>query len=165
MNNGARSMKRQRANWNKKKRTHNMDSMNNAHTRAWKVFIQKLTPAVYLVLAYKASIDYCSTIWDGTLLPFLHPRKEENLQKVEIVQRRAARLIYDDYTTSSKSCFKHSIRCMTVAQRIDNNEAVLVHRRVNNLLLEYMNDMCTGPDSLKLQPMPRNLWTTIGSKY
>ena len=84
------------------------------------------------------SIDYCSTIWGGTSV--------KNLEKVGRLQKRAARLIFNDYSSRSNTLFRR-LNWLPVMHRIEHNKAVLVYKCMNNLLPEYMNEMFTVQSS------------------
>ncbi len=84
------------------------------------------------------SMDYCSTIWGGT--------SNTNIAKVERLQKRAARLIFDDYVSPSRQLFV-KLKWLPVANRIEHNKAVLVYKCLNDMMPEYMNNMFTAQTS------------------
>ena len=82
-------------------------------------------------LAYKALVrpivEYASVVWD--------PYTADNIQKLEMVQRRAARLVMNDYRqTSSVSNMINHLQWQPLRERRAQSRAIMMYRRVHNLV-------------------------------
>ena len=82
-------------------------------------------------------IDYCNNICGGT--------NHRNRDKILKLQKRAARVIFDDYGTPSKKLFS-KLKWLPVDNRIAHSKAVLVCKSLAlyNLVLIYMTDLFTS---------------------
>ena len=78
-------------------------------------------------------VEYASTVWD--------PHTATNIAKVEAVQRRAARFVYDDYkTTSSSSDMIARLQWSSLQQRRQDSKMTMMYRIQNNLVdIPYTN--------------------------
>jgi hypothetical protein len=63
-------------------------------------------------------LDFCNTIWGNTT--------QANLSKVQTLQKRAARMIFDDYVSPSKELFA-KLNWLPVVKRVQHNKAVMVY--------------------------------------
>ena len=63
------------------------------------------------------NIDYCNNIWGGT--------NHRNPEKILKLQKRAARMIFDDNDTPTKELFS-KLKWLPVDNRIAHSKAVLV---------------------------------------
>lgn len=80
-------------------------------------------------------IDYCSTIWGGTT--------KKNINKIAKLQKRAARLVFNDFSTPSKELFAR-LKWLPVTERIKHNKSVVVYKSIHNLMPQYMNELFTA---------------------
>ena len=79
--------------------------------------------------AYKSLVcphlEYCSSVWD--------PHTKSNIQKLEAVQRRAARFITNDYKwDSSVSDMLKVLNLPPLQQRRHTNRLVMMHKIIHN---------------------------------
>ena len=66
-------------------------------------------------------MEYSSVVWD--------PFTEENIRKLEMVQRRAARMVYADYRlTSSITIMLQQLQWSTLQERRAQAKAIIVYR-------------------------------------
>ena len=80
----------------------------------------------YLILI-RPLTDYSAVIWD------LHT--VENIRKLEMIQRRASRMVYADYqTTSSVSTMLCQLQWTTMQERRAQAKACMMYRVVNQLI-------------------------------
>ena len=77
-------------------------------------------------------MDYLCTVWGNTT--------KENLTKLFRLQKRAARLIFNDYDSQSAELFK-KLKWLPVESRIAQNKLVLVYKALHNMCPQYLNDM------------------------
>ena len=71
--------------------------------------------------------EYSAVIWD--------PHTVENIRKLEMIQRRAARMVYADYqTTSSVSTMLNQLQWTTLQERRAQAKACMMYRVVNQLI-------------------------------
>jgi hypothetical protein len=71
--------------------------------------------------------EYSAVIWD--------PHTAENIRKLEMIQRRAARMVYVDYqTTSSVSTMLNQLQWTTLQERRAQAKACMMYRVVNQLI-------------------------------
>jgi hypothetical protein len=71
--------------------------------------------------------DYSAVIWD--------PHRVENIRKLEMIQRRASRMVYADYqTTSSVSTMLSQLQWTTMQERRAQAKACMMYRVVNQLI-------------------------------
>jgi hypothetical protein len=77
-------------------------------------------------------LNYCSTIWGNTT--------KGNLTKLHRLQKRAARLIYNDPISSSADLFK-KLKWMPMEKLIEYEKLVLVYKSLNMKCPQYMHDM------------------------
>ncbi len=67
-------------------------------------------------------LDFCNTIWgNGTKV---------NLEKVLRLQKRAARMIFDDYVSASADLFA-KLKWLPIEKRVAHNKAVMVYKCLN----------------------------------
>ena len=83
------------------------------------------------VLCYKALIrpivEYACTVWD--------PSTQKNINKLEMIQRRYARFIYNDFRrTSSVTTMLHQLQWPTLQERRAQFKVVMVYRIVHCLI-------------------------------
>ena len=82
------------------------------------------TKALCYTTLVRPLTEYSSVIWD--------PYTAENIRKLEMVQRRAARLVYSNYqTTSSVSAMLSHLNWMPLQERRAQAKAVMMYRVVN----------------------------------
>lgn len=86
-------------------------------------------PRKVKIQAYKSlvrpHIDYCSSVWD--------PHTKRNINKVESVQRRAARFINNDYgRESSVTAMLRDIQLPTLQLRRQDQKLVMMHKIIHN---------------------------------
>ena len=79
--------------------------------------------------AYKSlvrpHIEYCSSVWD--------PFTENNIKKVEAIQRRASRFIMNDYgQTSSVTKMMKELNLPTLQERRLNQRLTILHKIIHN---------------------------------
>ena len=80
----------------------------------------------YLTLV-RPLTEYASVVWD--------PFTTENINKLEMVQRRAARMVYSDYrTTSSVTTMLAQLQWNTLQERRAQHKAIMMYRIVNQLV-------------------------------
>ena len=80
----------------------------------------------YLTLV-RPLTEYASVIWD--------PHTTENINKIEMTQRRAARMVYSDYQrTSSVTTMLTQLGWPTLQARRTQAKAVMMYRVVNQLI-------------------------------
>ena len=97
-------------------------------------------PQKLKVQAYKSlvlpHIEYCSTVWD--------PHTKNNIQKLEAVQRRAARFILNDYNReSSVTAMLKSLDFPQLQDRRRANRLVMMHKIIhNNVDLPLEGHLC-----------------------
>ena len=77
-------------------------------------------------------LDYCNTIWGNTT--------KANLDRLLRLQKRAARLIFDDFETSSKILFI-KLNWLPMSQRVQYNKALLVYKCLHEPMPEYMKSI------------------------
>lgn len=82
-------------------------------------------------LCYKTLVrpvmEYGSSIWD--------PHTQDNINKLEMAQRRAARMVYRDYrTTSSVSNMLHQLQWPPLQERRGQARALMMYRIVYHLI-------------------------------
>jgi hypothetical protein len=77
-------------------------------------------------------IDYCSTVWGDT--------SAINVLKVWRLQKRAARLIFDDFESRSATLFE-KLNWLSVPQRFKYNKAVMMFKSMNGLCPKYLADL------------------------
>ena len=74
-------------------------------------------------------LEYVSSVWD--------PHTKTLVNKIEMVQRRAARLCHNDYTTIENGCVSDMIRKLNVQPlhiRRTNKRLTLFHKAINRHL-------------------------------
>ena len=86
-------------------------------------------PEKVKIQAYKSlvrpHVEYCSSVWD--------PHTKRYIQKVETVQRRAARFITNDYgRESSVTNMLTNLELPSLQQRRLNNRLTMMHKIVHN---------------------------------
>ena len=82
------------------------------------------TKALWYTTLVRPLTEYSSVIWD--------PYTAENIRKLKIVHRRAARLVYSNYqTTSSVSAMLSHLNWMSLQERLAQAKAVMMYRVVN----------------------------------
>ena len=82
------------------------------------------TKALCYTTLVRPLTEYSSVIWD--------PYTAENIRKLEMVQRRAARMVYSNYqTTSSVSAMLNHLNWMSLQERRAQAKAVMMYRVVN----------------------------------
>ena len=86
-------------------------------------------PPKVKIQAYKSlvrpHIEYCSSVWD--------PHTKVNIQKIEAVQRRAARFILNDYNReSSVTAMLETLQLPPLQQRRYINRQVMLHKMIYN---------------------------------
>ena len=80
----------------------------------------------YLTLI-RPQIEYSADIWD--------PHTVYNIRKLEMIQRRAARMVYADYqTTSGVSTVLNQLQWTTIKERRAQAKACMMYRVVNQLI-------------------------------
>ena len=112
--------------------------------------------------------EYASVIWD--------PHTAENISKLEMIQRRAARMVFSDYrTTSSVSVMINQLNWPTLQERRAQAKATMMYRIVyqlidipSTLLPWYQPSLQGGITSPSLCRMPglhsiRSLFSQTGS--
>ncbi len=77
-------------------------------------------------------LDYCNTIWGNTT--------KANLERLHRLQKRAARLIFDDFETLSKILFP-KLNWLPISQRVQYNKALLVYKCLHEPMPEYMKSI------------------------
>ena len=88
------------------------------------------TKALCYTTLVRPLTEYSSVIWD--------PYTAENIRKLEMVQRRAARLVYSNYqTTSSVSAMLSHLNWMPLQERRAQAKAVMMYRVVNQQIDIY----------------------------
>ena len=71
--------------------------------------------------------EYSAVIWD--------PHRVENIRKLEMIQRKASRMVYADYqTTSSASTMLSQLQWTTLQERRAQAKACTMYRVVNQLI-------------------------------
>lgn len=83
----------------------------------------------------RPTTDYCSSVWD--------PSTKKNIQKVENVQRRAARFVMNnfDYRTGSVTKMLQELNWVPLEERRARNKVLLIHRAVNNNIKLPLSDL------------------------
>ncbi|KAK3083817.1 hypothetical protein FSP39_003606 [Pinctada imbricata] len=72
-------------------------------------------------------IEYASVVWD--------PHTNDNITKIEMVQRRAARMVNSDYrTTSSVTNMLNQLGWPTLQERRAHAKVIMLYRVVNHLI-------------------------------
>ena len=77
-------------------------------------------------------LDYCCTVWGNTT--------KDNLTKLHRLQKRAARLVCNDSTSSSNDLFS-KLKWIPIERRIEYGKLVMVYKSLNNICPQYMKDM------------------------
>ncbi len=85
-------------------------------------------------------LDYCSTIWGSTT--------KANMDKILRLQKRAARMIYDDYVSPSAELFV-KLKWLPLANRFNHNKAVLVYKCLHDLVPPYMRNIFTYQSNVR----------------
>ena len=81
----------------------------------------------------KPHLNYCSSLWGQTT--------QENLNKINKIQKQAARLILGKgYLTPSSEMFKE-LGWLTFSENIQYQQALLVYKSLNNKAPHYMREM------------------------
>ena len=81
----------------------------------------------------KPHLTYCSSLWGQTT--------QENLSKINKIQKRAARLILDkNYLTPSSEMFSE-LEWQTFPDNVQYQQALLVYKSLNNQAPTYMREM------------------------
>lgn len=83
------------------------------------------------VLCYKALVrplvEYACTVWD--------PHTQKNISKLEMLQRRYARFVFNDYQrTSSVNSMLQELQWPTLQERRAQYKVVMIYRCVNFLV-------------------------------
>ena len=99
-----------------------------------KSFLPESARILYCNSCVLSHMDYCSTIWGNTT--------ESELAKLHRLQKRAARMIFDDYTSPSVVLFK-KLHWLPLKKRIEHNKAVLMYKCLNYHLPAFMSDLFT----------------------
>ena len=86
-------------------------------------------PRKVKIQAYKSlvrpHVEYCSSVWD--------PHTNRNIQKIEAIQRRAARFITNNYSReSSVSAMLKEIQLPSLQDRRLNQRIIMMHKIVHN---------------------------------
>ena len=85
------------------------------------------TKALCYQTLVRPSLEYGCSIWD--------PYTQENINKLELVQRRAARMVYRDYrTTSSVTNMLNQLHWPPLQERRGQARALMMYRIVYNLI-------------------------------
>jgi hypothetical protein len=79
-------------------------------------------------------LDYCNTIWGNTT--------KSNKDKLLRLQKRSARMIFNDYVSSSAELFT-KLNWLPFEKRVERNKAVLVFKCTNSLVPAYMQKLFT----------------------
>ena len=69
-------------------------------------------------------LEYCSSVWN--------PHIKVNIQKIEAVQRRAARFIMNDYKRESVTAMLKTLDLPSLQHRRYNNWLVMMHKIIHN---------------------------------
>jgi len=75
------------------------------------------------------SFDYCCTVWGNTT--------QENIMKLFRLQKYAARLVFDDFESSSSDLLE-KLKWLPINYRIDLNKLLLVFKSLNGLAPDYL---------------------------
>jgi len=93
-------------------------------------------------------IEYASTVWS--------PHNMCDIQKLEMIQHRAARFVYNDYSQyTSVTSLINRLQWTTLQQRRDINKLITFYKMLNGLIsLEFLNTLqpntsCTREHDLK----------------
>jgi hypothetical protein len=88
---------------------------------------------MYFNYYIKPHLNYCSSIWGQTT--------KKNLNRINKLQKQAARLILDKgFFTPSNEMFSE-LQWQTFPENVKYQQALLVHKSLNNLAPPYMKDM------------------------
>jgi len=133
---------------------HHINTISNKATRTLNFIRQKIygcSPEAK-VLAYtslvRPHLEYASAIWD--------PYTARDSNKLEKVQRRAARFVRTDYRqTTSASQLISELGCQSLAERRNTSRLTLLYEAINGLVAIPMDELehtirCTrhcGPDA------------------
>ena len=77
-------------------------------------------------------LDYCNTVWGNTT--------KTNLDRLHRLQKRAARLIFDDYISPSSELLR-KLHWLPFAERVNHNKAVMMYKCMNNRTPSYLQNM------------------------
>jgi exonuclease III len=77
-------------------------------------------------------IDYCNTVWGNTTVA--------NTDKLQRLQKRAARMIFDDYTSLPYELYS-KLNWLPFTKRVEHNKAVMVYKCLNNNMPTYLSNL------------------------
>ena len=103
----------------------------------------------------RPTLEYASTVWD--------PSTQKSCAKLEAVQRRSARYVFNDYDRmSSPTAMIQNLKWLPLQQRRTQAKAVMIYRIVNGLVaipankhLVNAQNRTRGHETRFLQPFTR----------
>ena len=102
---------------------------------------RKVKAAGYTTLV-RPVIEYASTIWD--------PTNQASINTLELIQRRAARFVYNDYTSRTPGCVTtmlEDLKWDTLQTRRRDNRLCMLYRIQNELIDINKSTYLKGGDS------------------
>ena len=100
---------------------------------------KKLRDTAYISLI-RPALEYSCSVW--------HPHKKSNRDKIEKVQRRAARFVLNNFRhKASVSEMLHDLRWKSLDGRRQDQRLVLYYKIINGLALVEKEDILTPADS------------------
>ena len=93
--------------------------------------------AAYIALV-RPTVEYCLAVWD--------PHTKELTQKVEKIQRRAARMVYNNYDwKSSVNELIQELQWDSLSNRRKNNRLAILHKAIGGIWQSRYKTTCNQP--------------------